>query len=106
MNILICNFICKLDNDIKYISDDVFDKIKNALFEVEYVEVDEKPKKPKKIKHVHKEKDKKKEEEKPIVKKIVLPDKNEGKVEHLQEELVIVLAVKIIVLAIEGTVFI
>ena len=64
----------------------VFDKIKNALFEVEYVEVDEKPKKPKKVKHVHKEKDKKKEEEKPIVKKIVLPDKNEGKVEHLQEE--------------------
>ena len=32
----------------------VFDKLKNALFEVEYVEVEEKPKKEKKSKHYFK----------------------------------------------------
>ena len=64
----------------------VFDKIKNALFEVEYVEVDEKPKKEKKVKEKHQEKNTKKVvEDKPIAKKIVLPGKEE-KVEHLLEE--------------------
>ena len=62
----------------------VLDKIKNALFEVEYVEVEEKPKKEKKK---PKETDNEEfEEEKPIAKKIVLPGKKEEKVEELQEE--------------------
>ena len=60
----------------------VFDKIKNALFEEEYVEIEEKPKKPKKSKIKEK---KEKEEEKPIAKKIVLPEKKE-KIETLEEE--------------------
>lgn len=62
----------------------VFDKLKNALFEVEYVEVDEPPKKDKK----DKKKDKKEEiqEDKPIAKRIVLPGKREEKVEELKEE--------------------
>ena len=64
----------------------VFDKLKNALFEVEYVEVEEKPKKEKKDRHIlKKEKEKKKVEEKPIAKKIVLP-KKEDKIEQLEEE--------------------
>ena len=46
----------------------LFDKIKNALFEEEYVEVEEKPKKPKK-------ESPKKEFERPIAKKVVLPKK-------------------------------
>lgn len=75
----------------------VFDKIKNALFEEEYVEVEEKPKKQKQIKSKHKVKDKDKEkvkdkekinditndehiEEKPIAKKVVLPEKKETKI--------------------------
>ena len=58
----------------------ILDKIKNALFEVEYVEVEEKPKKEKKMKS----KDEK--EDKPIAKKIVLPGKREEKVEEIQEE--------------------
>lgn len=62
----------------------VFDKIKNALFEVEYVEVDEPPKKDKKLKK--KEKEKELEEEKPIAKRIVLPGKREEKVEEIKEE--------------------
>ena len=62
----------------------VFDKIKNALFEVEYVEVDEPPKKEK----IKKSKEKKNEEkeDKPIAKKIVLPGKKEEKVEEIKEE--------------------
>lgn len=62
----------------------VFDKLKNALFEVEYVEVDEPPKKDKK----EKKKDKKDEiqEDKPIAKRIVLPGKKDEKVEELKEE--------------------
>lgn len=65
----------------------VFEKLKNALFEVEYVEVDEPDKKEKK----KKEKEKRKEaevieEEKPIAKKIVLPGKREDKIEELEEE--------------------
>ena len=61
----------------------VFDKLKNALFEVEYVEVEEPPKKEKKVK---KEKIKEEAEEKPIAKKIVLPGKREEKIEELKEE--------------------
>jgi len=61
----------------------VFDKIKNALFEVEYVEVEDTPKKEKKMKSKEKHND---EEEKPIAKKIVLPGKREEKVEEIEEE--------------------
>jgi len=62
----------------------VFDKIKNALFEVEYVEVDEPPKKDKKEKK--KEKERELHEEKPIAKRVVLPGKREEKIEELKEE--------------------
>ncbi len=58
----------------------VLDKIKNALFEVEYVEVEEPPKKEKKAKV------KEPKENKPIAKKIVLPGKKEDKVEEIEEE--------------------
>ena len=58
----------------------VLDKIKNALFEVEYVEVEEPPKKEKKVKA------KESKEDKPIAKKIVLPGKKEDKVEEIEEE--------------------
>lgn len=74
----------------------VLDKIKNALFEVEYVEVEEPPKKEDKKKFREKratekikEKAKNKEKvvkEKPIAKKIVLPGKKEEKIEELEEE--------------------
>lgn len=65
----------------------VLDKIKNALFEVEYVEVEEPEKKEKKSKSKSKEKTKEKVvSDKPIAKKVVLPEKKEGKVERLQEE--------------------
>lgn len=60
----------------------VFDKIKNALFEVEYVEVDEPPKKEKKVK----KKEEEKHDDKPIAKKIVLPGKREERIEELKEE--------------------
>ena len=51
----------------------LLDKLKNALFEEEYVEVEEKPKAPKK--------------EKPIAKKIVLPEqKKEVKQSFIEEE--------------------
>ena len=59
----------------------LIDKIKDALFEVEYVEVDEPPKKEKKEKEKVKDK-----EEKPIAKKIVLPGKRHEKVEEIKEE--------------------
>ena len=62
----------------------VLDKIKNALFEVEYVEVEEPPEKEKKIKE--KKIKEKKETSKPIAKKIVLPGRKEEKIEELQEE--------------------
>ena len=54
----------------------VFDKLKNALFEEEYVEIEEKPKreKPKKKK---KDEKKKPKDESPIAKKVVIPDKKE-----------------------------
>lgn len=83
----------------------VFDKIKNALFEEEYVEVEEKPKKQKQIKSKHKVKDKDREkvkekvkdvnnndddddiEDKPIAKKVVLPEKKEVRIsDDLEDE--------------------
>ncbi len=62
----------------------VLDKIKNALFEVEYVEEEDKPKKEKKFKH--KDVSNENDEDKPIAKKIVLPGKKEEKVEEIEEE--------------------
>ena len=56
----------------------LLDKVKNALFEVEYVEVEEPEKKERKFRE--------KKEEKPIAKKIVLPGKKEEKIEKLEEE--------------------
>lgn len=67
----------------------IFEKLKNALFEEEYIEVEEKPKKKKK-----QEKPKvssvmeKYKSEKPIAKKVVLPDKKETYAEELDEDLV------------------
>ncbi len=61
----------------------VFEKLKNALFEEEIVEVEEKPKKPK-VKANDFFKDRK--QDKPIAKKVVLPEKKEVKVEELDEE--------------------
>ena len=58
----------------------VLDKIKNALFEVEYVEVEEPPKVEKK----KKPKEVKAEERKPIAKRVVLPGKREEKIEELK----------------------
>ena len=64
----------------------VFDKIKNALFEVEYVEVEDNKEKKEK-KHSEKESaDEMLEADKPIAKKIVLPGKREEKVQEIQEE--------------------
>ena len=61
----------------------VFEKLKNALFEEEIVEIEEKPKKPKTKKpEVFKDV----RQEKPIAKKVVLPEKREVKVEELDEE--------------------
>ncbi len=62
------------------------DKIKNALFEVEYVEVDEPVKPEKKKKFKPEKKVEKREEVKPIAKKVVLPGKKEAKIEELEEE--------------------
>lgn len=59
----------------------ILDKIKNALFEEEIVEVEEKPKKPKTKTDFFKEK----KQDKPIAKKVVLPEKKETKVEELDE---------------------
>lgn len=58
----------------------LFDKIKNALFEEEYVEIEEKPKKPKK------ESVKSTEDERPIAKKVILPEKRDIRVEELDED--------------------
>ncbi len=60
----------------------LLDKIKNALFEEEYVEVEEKPKK------IKKEKPKKEElsKDKPVAKRVILPGKKNVKVEELHEE--------------------
>lgn len=63
----------------------IFDKLKNALFEEEYVEVEEKPKvvkqSPKNVKKkesVKEDIDNKINDEKPIAKKVVLPEKRES----------------------------
>ena len=63
----------------------VFEKLKNALFEVEYVEVDE-PERKEKKKREHKKDSEVIDEGKPIAKKIVLPGKREEKIERLEEE--------------------
>lgn len=60
----------------------LLNKLKNALFEEEYVEVEEKPKKVKKDKPKEVEKIK----EKPVAKKIILPGRKDEKVEELHEE--------------------
>lgn len=54
----------------------LLDKLKNALFEEEYVEVEEKPKK-KEIKKEKRKKEEPKPKEKPIAKKIVQPERKE-----------------------------
>lgn len=67
----------------------LFDKIKNALFEEEYVEVEEKPKKIKKdssSKIKDRAKKEEKEQSKPIAKKVVLPEKKEIPIDELEEE--------------------
>ena len=58
----------------------VFDKLKNALFEEEYVEVEEKPKAKPKPKRERKRKEKKEKlhDDGPIAKKVVLPEKEEA----------------------------
>ena len=68
----------------------LIDKLKNALFEEEYVEVEEKPKrKPvkKEIKPERKEHPRKEKEEKPIAKKIVPPEKKEVKITRHDDEI-------------------
>lgn len=55
----------------------VFDKLKNALFEEEYVEVEEKPKVKPKKERKRKEKKEKLHDDGPIAKKVVLPEKKE-----------------------------
>ena len=62
----------------------VLDKIKNALFEVEYVEVEDVPKKEKKFKSKDKKHDE--DKDKPIAKKIVLPGKDEDFEIHPKDE--------------------
>ena len=59
----------------------ILDRLKNALFEEEIVEVEEKPKKPKAKTDFFKER----KQDKPIAKKVVLPEKKETKVEELEE---------------------
>ena len=61
----------------------VFEKLKNALFEEEIVKVEEKPKKPK-----AKKQDffKDRINDKPIAKKVVLPEKKEQRIEELDDD--------------------
>ena len=65
----------------------ILDKIKNALFEEEYVEVEEKPKKVKKdlVKNRSISKDNR-VDEKPIAKKVVLPEKKDIRADDIYEE--------------------
>ena len=67
----------------------VFDKIKNALFQEEYVEVEEKSKvksKPKKDKAKKQIKESNKvHENKPIAKKVILPERKEDQVEDFDD---------------------
>jgi hypothetical protein len=60
-------------------------KLKDALFEEEYVEVEEKPKKEKKVKP-KKVDEKLEKSSKPIAKKVVLPGKREERIEEIEEE--------------------
>lgn len=64
----------------------MLDKLKNALFEEEYVEVEEKPKKKKLPKEQKKDKKKERIEDEPIAKKIVLPERNEIKISSFDEK--------------------
>ena len=64
----------------------ILDKLKNALFEEEYVEVEEKPKKKKLPKEPKKEKNKERIDDEPIAKKIVLPERNEIKISNYDEK--------------------
>lgn len=69
----------------------IFDKLKNALFEEEYVEVEEKPKatKPKKSEKTSFRdtlKEKQKAKEKPFAKKIILPEKKDVVVSVADED--------------------
>lgn len=59
----------------------IFDKIKNALFEEEYVEVEEPKPKP-----LKKDRPKKETPSKPIAKKVVLPQRHEERVEKVEEK--------------------
>lgn len=63
------------------------DKIKNALFEEEYVEVEEKPKRkvPKETKKIKKDLNNEQQEEKPIAKKIVLPERKGVKITNHED---------------------
>ncbi len=67
----------------------VFDKIKNALFEEEYVEVEEKPKAKSKSRQEKAKKEYKnpikKPDNKPIAKKIVLPEKEENPLDDMDD---------------------
>ncbi len=62
----------------------VFDKIKNALFEEEYVEIEEKPKKSYKSSSMKQRNSHPKE--KPIAKKVVLPEKKEKPIVREEEK--------------------
>lgn len=71
----------------------IFEKLKNALFEEEYVEVEEKPKQIKKSKPKEAKKEiliedikDKYRDEKPIAKKIVLPEKKESYVDDVSRD--------------------
>lgn len=59
----------------------IFDKIKNALFEEEYVEVEQKPKPIKKGVSPKKE-----SSSKPIAKKVILPDKHDVKRDKIEDD--------------------
>ena len=63
----------------------LIDKLKNALFEEEYVEVEEKPKK-KEIKREKRGKEEITKKEKPIAKKIIQPERKEKVKEIIEEE--------------------
>lgn len=65
----------------------LIDKLKNALFEEEYVEVEEKQKKkPIKQKPIKREPIREEREEKPIAKKIIPPEKKEVKIVNHNDE--------------------
>ncbi|MEG1313493.1 MAG: hypothetical protein RSD40_04185, partial [Bacilli bacterium] len=65
----------------------LLDKLKNALFEEEYVEVNEPKKEKKKVKERLKEPKKELVKEPPIVKKIELPEREQKESKHQEEDL-------------------